>query len=79
MSVIGVDRKCRVCGLWHYFKNDDTKSRDRCPDCGAEYGRITLGLDATRFASPKPKLPKGLQVAARPVPKPKHGEYGAND
>jgi hypothetical protein len=78
MAVIGIDRKCRRCGKWHYFKNGVDANRDRCPECGAEYGHVELGLDATRFAGPKPKLPKALQMQATKLPKPKPGEYGGD-
>lgn len=74
-GVAGIDRKCRSCGHWTFFKADAL--RDACPDCGKPYGRPELGLDVTRFVTPKTKLPKDLrmQTPALKVAKPKPGEY----
>jgi hypothetical protein len=80
VSVVGIDRKCRSCGRWTYFKAESGRDKSRCVSCGKEYGKITFGLDVTRFSGKDKvqKLPTARgQVPGVMVPKPKRGEYGA--
>jgi hypothetical protein len=78
-GILGIDRKCRsaTCGRWTFFRIEFEGRKDLCPDCKWPYGRTELGLDVTRFATPKRKLPKDLrmQTPAMKVAKPKRGEY----
>lgn len=41
-----LNRKCRSCTRW------GTTRSSRCPWCGAEYGRLELGLDLPKDVAP---------------------------
>jgi hypothetical protein len=79
MAERGVTRKCRseACAKWSEFPKDDPARA--CTFCGAEYGKITLGLDVILTTSTS-KYPGGkaskAQTQATSVPRPKPGEFG---